>query len=339
MRAMVLPDYKAVLEPAELPDPVPPPGGAVVQVAAAGVCHSDLHLIDGEIPMIPAFPWVLGHEVAGYVAAVGDGVRSVRPGDAVAVFGGWGCGACRFCLGGEEQLCDVSRWAGIGAQGAYAEYIAVPGERHLVPLQGLDPVQAAPLTDAGLTPYRALRKVLPLLGPASHLVTIGAGGLGQYGVQYAGALSPARTIVVETAADKRAQAHALGAHVVLDPTGPDVVREIHDLTEGRGAAAVIDFVGSDDTLALAAQVVGAAGRIVVVGIAGGALPVSFLGLPVEVEVTTSYWGSRNELADVVALAQHGKLHSPLTEYPLTEANAALDDLRRGKVAGRAVLIP
>lgn len=337
MRAMVLPDYQAALELVELPDPAPPAGGAVVRVIGAGVCHSDLHLIDGTPAMIPRFPWLLGHEITGEVVAVGADATGAAPGDQVAVFGGWGCGHCPVCLGGEEQLCDVTRWLGIGVPGGYAEYVAVPSTRHLVPLHGLDPVAAAPLTDAGLTPYRAVRKVLPVLRPGTTVVSIGAGGLGQYGVQYLSALSPAHIVVVDTAADKLATAHELGAHAVINPAEANAAEVVADLTGGAGAAAVIDYVGSEDTLTLAAAAVARGGIIVVVGLAGGSLPFSFLGLRAEATVTTSYWGSRNELAEVVALAHDRKLVSPHTAYPLADAQRALDDLRHGHVADRAVL--
>jgi propanol-preferring alcohol dehydrogenase len=337
---MVLPDYKAELELANLPDPELPSGGVVVKVLGAGVCHSDLHLIDGEPAMIPRFPWVLGHEATGEVVAIaGSAPGEVTVGDRVAVFGGWGCGRCSVCLGGQEQLCNVGGWVGIGVPGAYAEYLAVPAVRHLLPLNGLDPVQAAPLTDAGLTPYRAVRKVLPLLRPGSTVLSIGAGGLGQYGLRYLKLLSPAHVIVVDTAPDKLQEAHALGADALVDPVEGDPARVIDELTSGAGAAAVLDFVGSQDTLALAAGAVSRQGVIVVVGLGGGSLPFSFLGMRTEASVTSSYWGSRNELADVLQLARDGKLAAAATTYPLELAGRALDDLRNGRIATRAVLTP
>lgn len=339
MRAMVLPDYKGILEPADLPDPEPPPQGAVVRVLGAGVCHSDLHLIDGAPPMVPRFPWVLGHEIAGEVVATGAEATGVSPGDQVAVFGGWGCGRCEVCLGGNEQLCDLTRWVGIGVPGGYAEYVAVPSTRHLLPLHGLDPLAAAPLTDAGLTPYRAVRKVLSRLRPGTTAVSIGAGGLGQYGVQYLRALTPARVVVLDTAADKLARAHQLGAHAAINPAESDPAALVADLTGDAGAAAVLDYVGSQHTLELAGRLVARGGLVVVVGLAGGSLPFSLLGLRTEATVTSSFWGSRNELAEVLQLAREGKLSSPHTAYPLAEAQRALDDLRHGRVADRAVLTP
>lgn len=339
MRAMVLPAYGAPLEELELADPEPPTGGAVVRVRAAGVCHSDLHLVDGAPAMVPAFPWVLGHEICGEVAALGDGARGVRVGDEVAVFGGWGCGRCALCAAGEEQLCNLGGWVGIGVPGGYAEYVAVPAVRHLLPLHGLDPVAAVPLTDAGLTPYRAVSKALARLTPGSVVVSIGAGGLGQYAVQYVLLRSQARLVVVDTDASKLAAARRLGATDTVDPQEAEALPRLSELAGPYGASAVLDFVGSAETLALAASVVGKAGLVVVVGLGGGSLPFSFLGLAPEATVTTSYWGDRSELEEVLRLARDGELLTPHSTYSLKDANHALEDLRSGRVAGRAVLVP
>jgi len=168
----------------EVPTPRPGPGQVVVRVEGAGFCHSDIHVIDGEIRVLPKMPLTLGHENAGRVAMLGAGVRSVREGDPVAVYGGWGCGTCDYCVTGHEQLCETPQWAGLSAHdGGYAEYLLVPHERYLVKLQHLNPEAAAPLTDAALTPYRAIRKALPLLEPDHYALVIGVGGLGQYGLK------------------------------------------------------------------------------------------------------------------------------------------------------------
>lgn len=339
MRAAELPGYKEPFALAEVPTPAPGPGEVLVRVAGAGVCHSDLHLWSGELPMVPSFPWILGHENAGYVDALGPGAEGVELGEPVAVFGGWGCGACRVCLAGEEQLCDVTRWAGIGRPGGYAEHVLVPAVRHLVPLGDLDPTTAATLTDAGLTPYRAVRKGLSRLHPGATAVTIGVGGLGQYGLQYLKLLSRARVVAVDTSSSKRRLASTLGADRVVDPTDPDSSAHIDAATASRGAAVVIDYVGSNESLALAASVVGRQGIVIIVGLAGGSLPASFLGLPTEAIVTSSYWGSRNELADVIALAHRGLLHHEVETAPLDDINEVFNRLERGEITGRMVLTP
>ena len=286
----------------DLADPEPGLGEVLVRIGGSGVCHSDLHIRGGEMAALPfpPFPLTLGHENAGWVAALGEGAEGFEIGEPVAVYGGWGCGLCRVCLGGEEQLCDVMRWGGIGRPGGYAERFVVPAARHLVRLESLDPVDAAPLTDAGLTPYRAVKKVLGRLVPGSTAVSIGVGGLGHFGLELLKVLSPARVIALDTSESKRALAASLGADLVLDPSVDDAATEVMSFTRGVGAHAVLDFVGSDETLRLATQLAGRQGVVVLAGLAGGSVPFSFFGLAAEATLTTSYWGSRNELAELVA---------------------------------------
>ncbi|MGI4895064.1 MAG: alcohol dehydrogenase catalytic domain-containing protein, partial [Janthinobacterium lividum] len=155
----------------EIPTPQPEPGQVLVRIGGAGACHSDLHVKSGEIPGAPT-PLLMGHENAGWVEAMGPGAEGFEVGEAVVVFGGWGCGHCRYCLGGHEQLCDASRWGGMGPAGGYAEYMIVPSTRQLLRAGGLAPVEAAPLTDAALTPYSAVKKTLPNLVPGTTAVMI-----------------------------------------------------------------------------------------------------------------------------------------------------------------------
>jgi len=337
MRAAQLIEYGMPLEVRDVPTPEPGPGEIMVKVGGSGVCHSDLHVITGELPMLPGLPWTLGHENAGWVHAVGTGVTGIDIGSPVAVFGGWGCGRCRLCLSGQEQLCNTMLWGGIGAPGGYAEYLIVPAARHLVPLNDLEPTIAAPLTDAGLTPYHAVRHALPRLIPGSTAVVIGLGGLGHFGLQFVRELSPARIIAVDTAEAKRKLALELGASVALDPVADDVAAEVR--RGGEGAAAVFDFVGMDSTLALAASLIGRQGLIVIVGLAGGALPYSFLGLPGESVVMGSSWGTRNELEEVLSLASAGRLTLHVEPHPLGEINVVFDQLKGGQIIGRAVMVP
>ena len=225
----------------------------LVEVAGAGACHSDLSVMMGKFPIIEEFPMILGHENAGRVAALGPGVEGLDEGEAVAVFGAWGCGMCIYCTAGLEHMCDESRWVGHGPPGGYAQYLVVPARRHLEPIGDLDPVEAACLTDAGLTSYRAVRRALPRLAPGSVAVAIGIGGLGHMGLQYLKTLSTACVIAVDTAPGARELATRLGADVALDPGDVDVIRAVKDLGDGEGADVVIDFVGSDATLAVARQ--------------------------------------------------------------------------------------
>jgi alcohol dehydrogenase, propanol-preferring len=333
--------YKQDFVLEEVSDPEPGPGEVLVRIGGSGACHSDLHVRGGEMAALPfpPFPWILGHENAGWVAGLGPGAEGFELGEPVVVFGGWGCGLCRVCLGGEEQLCDVMRWGGIGRPGGYAEYLVVPSPRHLVRLSSLDPVDAAPLSDAGLTPYRAVKKVLGRLVAGSTVVSIGVGGLGHFALQLLKTLSPARVVAIDTVESKRSLAVELGADLVLDPLAVDVVAEVKSFTGGEGARAVLDFVGADSTLQAALGVVARQGLVVLAGLAGGTVPFSFFGLATEAEVTTTFWGSRNELAELIALAEEGRLRSHIERHPLSEINLVFERLEHGEVDGRAVLVP
>ncbi|PZF56411.1 NAD(P)-dependent alcohol dehydrogenase [Curtobacterium sp. MCBD17_034] len=324
----------------DVPVPTPGPGQVLIRIAGAGACHSDLHTKTGEQQAIK-LPLTLGHENAGWIESFGPGAegQGFEVGDAVVVFGGWGCGHCRFCLGGQEQLCNLFLWGGMGPEGGYAEYLVVPSVRELLHADGLDPVTAAPLTDAALTPYSAVKKTLPYLVPGTSAVLIGAGGLGQYGVQFFKLLSPATLIVVDTDEQKRETARSLGADHVIDPRDADAAEQIKAITGEDGAAAVVDFVGIDATMALGAGAVGRDGLFVLVGLAGGSFPFSFFSLPSNAAMMTSNWGTRNELEEVLALARSGRLVSNIEQYPLSEINEVFQRLATGKIPGRAVLVP
>lgn len=321
----------------EIATPSPGPGEVLVRIAAAGVCHSDLHLRDGHFPPF-RIPLTLGHENAGWVAELGEGVAGIKVGEPVVVYGGWGCGLCKYCLGGAEQLCDKARWSGLGPDGGFAEYMLVPHARHLIPAGDLDLGEAAALTDAGLTPYRAVKKAVSRLVPGSTALIIGFGGLGQYGLQYLKLLTSSRVIVVESSASKRELAKSLGADVVLDGTSEHLQEEVRAAASGSVTAA-LDFVGIDATLQLAASTLARQGLLVVLGLGGGVLPYSMLDVASEIEITGSDWGSRNDLAEVVALAQGGALTTSVRRFRLSQANEVLDMLGRGEIEGRAILIP
>ncbi|MGZ4495880.1 MAG: NAD(P)-dependent alcohol dehydrogenase [Nocardioides sp.] len=348
MRALRLPGWKSdpVLE--EVPVPVPGPGEVLVQVGAAGACHSDLHLMHdfepGGLPWSP--PFTLGHENAGWVHTLGPGVAGVEPGQAVAVVGAWGCGVCDRCRDGLETQCERPDLApvpggggGLGLDGGMAEYLLVPDARHLVPLpSGLDPAQAAPLTDAGLTPYHAVRRSAAKLGPGATAVVIGVGGLGHLGVQVLAATTAARVIAVDPREDARQLALDHGAAHAFAP-GDDLVARVREATHGVGADVVLDFVGSDTTMAAGAAMVRALGDLTVVGIAGGTLPFSFFALPYEASVQTTYWGNRRELVEVLDLGARGLLRAETELFTLDDAAHAYAELARGAVRGRAVVIP
>lgn len=343
MKAARLHAYRTPLSLDEVETPTPRPGEVVVRVLGAGFCHSDLHVIDGELEILPRLPLTLGHENAGVVAALGQGVRGLKEGDPVAVFGGWGCGICDLCVRGEEQLCETPRWPGLSENdGGYAEYLRVPHARYLVPLGGLDPREAAPLTDAALTPYRAVKKVLPHLEPDHPVLLVGVGGLGQYGLELLRLLGGSPIVAVDVSAEKRARARALGAWEVIDGTDPAAAAEqLRALTGGKGVCAALDFVGTDATLALAVGAVRPGGRVLHIGLAGGTARLKPLATSrFEVAYEASLWGTLKELRELIALVQGGRLKpGPVELMPLERINEVHQRVKRGEVEGRVVLVP
>ncbi len=183
MTAVQMIDYGKPLEIREVPIPEIRGEEVLVRIEASGLCHSDIHLMDGSIKIIPRFPFTLGHENAGTVDEVGEAVSGFKKGDPVVVYGGWSRKPDRFTWTGQEQMTNIEDWVGIGQTGGYAEYLKVPTFRYLLSAKGLDLAEAAVLTDAGLTPYRAMKKLPPTLYPGSTVAIIGCGGLGQFGVQ------------------------------------------------------------------------------------------------------------------------------------------------------------
>lgn len=342
MKAARIHEYGQGLVLDEVPAPSPSQGQVVVRVEGAGFCHSDIHVLDGDIRILPKLPLTLGHENAGTVAAIGAGVTSVREGDRVAVYGGWGCGHCAACLTGAEQLCATPAWAGLSHHdGGYAEFLLVPHERYLVKLTSLSAVDAAPLTDAALTPYRAIRKALPFLEPDFPALVIGVGGLGQYGIRLLHVLTGCPLIAVDVSPAKRETANRIGAWRTLDGHAPSLLEDIMDLTDGRGVCASFDFVGSDATLDLAIRSTRTLGKVSQVGLAGGSARLKALdNARFEVLFETTLWGTIKELREVIALAENGRLTPiEIETAPLDRINEVYARLKRGDVRGRAVITP
>jgi len=305
---------------ASVPDPSPPAGGCVVDVLACGICHSDLHAAAGDYPT--ALPVILGHEVVGSHPDLGP----------VLVYACWGCRrpGCWACDSAQEMICPDATEAGLLRDGGYAERIAVPDPRYLVPIGDLDPAHAAPLACGGLTAYRAVDHALGVLEQAAdpRALVIGAGGLGQFGLQWLKARSAAHVTVVDASAAKREVAMELGADAVAAP----------DEVDGS-FTAVIDFVGAEATLATARDHVRRQGLVVVVGLYGGRIPFGFGAVPHEARFMTSVWGSLEQMRDMVALAQRHPLHSPVEVIDLADVPAAHARLHAGDVAGRFVIVP
>jgi propanol-preferring alcohol dehydrogenase len=328
----------------DVPEPEPGAGQVLLKVEATGLCHSDLHIMDWEqLPLGWELPMTLGHEIAGSVASVGAGATGISEGERVLVYGPWGCGRCRRCALGAENLCqrrtDQRLGAGLGFDGGLAEYMVVPAARLLLPRAGLDAAHAAPLTDAALTPYHAIVPHIWRLVPGSTVLVIGIGGLGHTGVQLIRTLSAAKVLAVDPRQTARELALAAGADAAL-ADGESALAELRAHTGGDGATLVLDFVGSDQTLRLAASAVGLGGHISIVGLGGArAFPIGMGNIPAEWTAGKPSWGTLPELHEVVSLAQAGRISIEVEEMGLSEAVSAYRRLRRGDVSGRLVLVP
>lgn len=338
--------FEGVGRPAQLtdvPKPSPGPGQILVKIGGAGVCHSDLHVMEEDLGFKPGF--TLGHENAGWVAERGAGVTRIKEGDAVAVYGPWGCGHCHACQLSMENYCE--NWAsidgfggGLGLDGGMAEYMLVPSARLLVPLGDLSPVKAAPLSDAALTPYHAIKRALPYLNADSTVVVIGVGGLGHMAIQLLRVLAPVRIVAADVDDKKLAQAKALGAHdVVNNRNGTEAGELIRKITGPRGAGLVLDCVGVQPSLDLGAALLGRNSVWTVVGLGGGHHDFHHGSTPYGSSVSIPYWGSRVELIEVIAMARNGLIHAETVEFPLEQAVAVYEKLKAGQITGRAVLTP
>ncbi|HEX6997219.1 MAG TPA: NAD(P)-dependent alcohol dehydrogenase [Gammaproteobacteria bacterium] len=338
--------FVGVGRPAELqdvPKPSPGPGQVVVRIGGAGVCHSDLHIMEEDLGFEP--PFTLGHENAGWIAELGEGVTGFKEGDAVAVYGPWGCGRCHACQLSMENYCE--NWAaikgfggGLGLDGGMAEYMLVPSARLLVPLGSLSPAKAAPLSDAALTPYHAIKRALPRLHAGSTAVVIGIGGLGHMAIQLLRVLAPVRIVAADVDDKRLEQAKSLGADDVVDNRNADEAAErIRQITGPRGAGLVLDCIGVQATVDLGARLLGRDSVWTIVGLGGGRHDFRHGSTPYGTSLSIPYWGSRIELMEVIAMAQDGRIHAETTEFPLAQAVDVYGKLEAGQITGRAVLIP
>jgi propanol-preferring alcohol dehydrogenase len=325
----------------DVPQPTAGPNQVLVRVGGNGLCHSDLHAVD-DLTCCPPhldieLPLALGHEVAGWVEALGPGVQGLDIGQPCAITIA-GCGQCVLCAQGWNNYCrSRGKQVGMGLGGGLSEYVVAPVSA-IVPLRSLAPWQAAPLTDAGLSSYHAVKRVLPLLTPASSVVVIGVGGLGHLAVAALKAICAARVIVT----DQRPQALELAISVGADLamlSGDTVAQQIIDATAGAGVQAVLDFVGMNSSIQLARQVIRPLGHIVVVGRGGGSIDFSPHGLPHGACISSSFGGSKLELMELLALAEGGGIACHVERHPLSQVDAVFDKLRRNEILGRAVIVP
>ena len=344
MKAVQYREVGSKPEVVTIPDPEPGPGQVLLKVSAAGICHSDQFIMDlPKEAFTYSLPLTLGHEGAGVVAALGDGVKHLAVGESVAVYGPWGCGRCPKCAEGKENYCinavaEGIQPPGLGSPGAMAEYLLVDDPRHLVPLGDLDPIKNVSLTDAGLTPYHAIKNSITKLGAGSTAVVIGTGGLGHVGIQILRAITGATVIALDINDEKLELAREVGAHHTL-LSNDEAPAAIKKLTGGQGASAVFDFVGAAPTVRIAAASAASEADIQIVGIGGGQLPVGFGTTAWDVSVRAPYWGSRGELIEVLELARRGQVNVEVQTFSIDEAPHAYELLHDGKIRGRAVVVP
>ncbi len=348
MKRQSMTSYGGALEATQAETPTPTGTQVLVEISHCGVCHSDLHMIDGyfdlgddrklDVTAGRELPFTLGHEIAGDIIATGPDAGDVTIGDACAVYPWIGCGECERCVEGDEHLCNTTHHLGITVDGGYASHVLVPHPRYILDISGIDRKIAGSLMCSGITAYGALKKALSNVrsGP---LMIVGAGGVGMMGLQLAKALHDGPIAVADISEEKREAARQAGADFVFDPSDAGARK---DVFKSCGACdAAIDFVGAEASLKFAQSIVGKAGLIVVAGLLGGKFttPIPMFALK-PFSIHGVFVASLNDARELLDLVRKGKIAPiPVQTRPLEEANQALDDLRAGKVVGRLVLTP
>jgi propanol-preferring alcohol dehydrogenase len=328
MTAFRLLDWQRA-ELVEVPVPEPAPGEVLLRVAGAGLCHSDLHFMQMSRAVYDySPPFTLGHETAGWVHSLGAGVDDLEIGEAVIAAAHNWCAQCEFCLRGMDNHCLARRGgAGYGSDGGLAEFVTLP-RNVLVPLGDLDPRYAGPLADAGATAHHAVAELAPKLQPGSTVVVLGAGGLGGYAIQFLRLLTPSHVIAADIVGARRDGALELGANQALHP----------DQLEGIRADAVLDFVGSDESIATAVGCAQPGSSVVILGAGAGAARVGWGSVPAECSVYLSLGNTLADLWEVVTYARRGLLSMQHEIYKLGEVDSAYARMRAGEINGRAIVV-
>ena len=341
MKAVRLHGYHQQPVVEEVPEPtVTGPLDVLVKIGGAGVCRTDLHIIEGQwaAAMNVALPYTIGHENAGWVHEVGSAVTNVAVGDTVILHPTPTCGLCRACRAGQDMHCTTSSFPGLDSDGGMAEYLLTSARACVKLDSATQPKDVAALADAGITAYHAVRKAIPLLYPGTTCAVIGAGGLGHIGIQCLTALTAARIIVVDRNTDALKLAGDLGAHHTVLADGSQV-DSVKDLTDGAGADVVLDFVAEQGAENEGFAMTRPGGSYFVIGY-GGKLEIPTLDvISTERNIIGNIVGTYNELAELMVLAQAGKVTLHTRTYPLDAAPEALQDLDAGLVRGRAILVP
>jgi NAD+-dependent secondary alcohol dehydrogenase Adh1 len=341
MKAVQVVGYHTKLQLTDVPEPkVEGPLDVVVRIGGAGVCRTDIHILEGqwEDKTGVALPYTIGHENAGWVHAVGDSVTNVALGDKVILHPLITCGLCRACRFGDDVHCENSQFPGIDTNGGYAEYLCTTARSVVKIDDSLEPADVAALADAGLTAYHAAAKVARVTRPGDVCVVIGAGGLGHIGIQVLKAISGVTVVVVDRNPEAVKLAEGIGADVGIVAEGSHV-QQVLDLTGGHGAEAVLDFVGEGGATKEGVAMLRRAGNYFVVGY-GENIDVPTIDIiSTEINFIGNLVGSYNDLQELMVLAAQGKVTLHTSKYSLDEFQRAIDDLDAGRVRGRAILVP
>lgn len=336
MKAAILHNFGQALSVQEVPVPVPKPDEVLIQVEACGVCHSDLHVADGDQPALKALTkqrLIPGHEVVGRVVKIGDAVDHLKVGDRVGV--AWlhaSCGVCEQCMEGLENLCRKGVITGVMVDGGYAEFMCARAS-HAIPVpQSLSSVEAAPLFCAGVTVYRALKHADA--GSGKRVAVVGVGGLGHLAIQVARAFG-AEVIALDVDESKLTLARELGVSAALNVTDPETLRTIRKLGGMHVAVVTSAAKAAYDS---AFKYLRPAGTLCVVGLPAEALTFSALALVgAETRIVGSSVGTREDLRAVLQLAAEGKLHCYTEVQALDQINQVFERMRQGRINGRVVL--
>ena len=350
MKSYRLTQFGKPLEPEDHATPEPRGSEVLLQVLAAGVCHTDLHLCDGGYELGDGkrlsltdrgvtLPITLGHETVGRVVAMGPDASGVSAGQTCLVFPWIGCGACPTCEAGNDNFCAKPRFLGVLRNGGYADHILVPHSRYLLDLAGLDPAAAAPYACSGVTTYSALKKAGPVIRQRP-IVILGAGGLGLISLGLLKAMGGVGAVVTDVDPQKLAAARSAGALAAVDAKAPDAVDQIVRAADGP-PPVVIDLVGSEKSAALGFDCLPKAGKLIMVGLFGGSArwPLPLIAMKA-ITIQGNYVGNLGELAELLELVRRERVAPiPITRTPLAQVNQMLQKLRQGEVLGRAILTP
>jgi len=333
--------YHDPLTVESVPEPtITGPHDVIVRLGGAGLCRTDLHIQEGQWAEKSGveLPYTLGHENAGWVHEIGSDVGNVEVGDTVILHPLVTCGLCRACRAGDDVHCENNVFPGISVDGGFADLIKT-GARSVVKLDPvLEPKDIAALADAGLTAIHAVKKAASILHPGARAVVIGAGGLGHIGIQCLKAMTPAEVIVIDPAEKACALAGEIGADTTVLAEGSKHVDTVLEMTDGKGAEAIIDFVGEKGAIEDGVAMLRDAGNYYVIGYGENINVPTIDIISREISFIGNLVGSYNDLADLMTLTAQGKVTLHTSTYPLDAVNDAMADLDQGRLQGRGILI-